>query len=30
MHRTVEYPMIVNYQIIDNKIVETWPMSRPM
>ena len=29
-HRTVEYPMMVKYRVIDNKIVDAWPMSDQM
>lgn len=28
--RTVEYPMMVKYRIIDDKIVDAWPMSDQM
>ena len=29
-HRTVEYPMMVKYRVIDGKIVDAWPMSDQM
>ncbi len=29
-HRTVEYPMLVKYRIIDGKIVDAWPLSDQM
>ena len=29
-HRTVEYPMMVKYRVIDDKIVDAWPMSDQM
>ena len=29
-HRTVEYPMLVKYRVIDGKIVDAWPMSDQM
>ncbi|GAB3639605.1 ester cyclase [Spirosoma arcticum] len=29
-HRAVEYPMMVKYRIVDDKIVDAWPMSDQM
>ena len=29
-YRTVEYPMMVKYRIINDKIVDAWPMSDQM
>lgn len=29
-HRAVEYPMMVKYRIVDDKIVDAWPLSDQM